>query len=537
MTATFNKPQSALAAPTPVAIYLAQHAEVPQLYEWVTALPKGVPGPFAKLKAQPTFASELARALLARSEPLIDIAVAGFCDDHETLLTLWGRRDHAIRLAIAANPYRVGFTGLDEGALRELVEQPDDDLIRLVVTNPSMTSPALATLFNREGVFASVDDTSWLRAIRAAANAPVLTSEIPLEVLMDRFGLGDGFNYHKSRAGFYGAWGLVDSLAPTTSAAEALEQLLLKIVDFEPPLEQHGYGLAEATDRTRSIELHKAAQQRFVRDSLLKWRRENAPGGQPPLAQFEPDYHAGVRTAIARAAAKAGVLVDELRASEDKWTRIGAYTEGANWTIENIVQSYERDGIDFLQEAVGNPAFHERGVLRDQFRELFDRFVRNPPEDAPGAQDQLRDLHHTFRLVGEALWKSDWTRYPAPYENIDGGPDTRPDHALTLTERVEKIERGINDSLRRTAVLHVDRIEAGGATREEAETEVAPLWAIRDVAVSLSAAMKHIAGAIEAQQTQLQRPAVVPGAGGGATILSWSVVFVLGFLAARYFFK
>lgn len=537
MTATISKSKSALAAPLPVAIYMAEHAEVPQLYAWITALPMGVPGPFAKLKARPTFASDLARALLARSEPLVDIAVAGFCDDHETLLALWGRRDHAIRLAIAANPYRVGFTGLDEGALRELLEQPDDDLIRLVVTNPSMTSPALATLFNREGVFASVDDTSWLRAIRAAANAPVLTSEKPLEVLMDHLELDDGLNYHRSRSGFLGAWGLVDSLAPTANAAEALEQLLLKIVDFEPPLEQHGYGLAEATDRTRSIELHRAAQQRFVRDSLLKWRRENAPGGQPPLAQFEPDYHAGVRTAIARAAAKAGVLVDELRASEDKWTRIGAYAEGVNWTIENMVQSYERDGIDFLQEAVGNPSFHEHGILRDQFKELLDRFAQNPPGDTPGVQDQLRELRHTFRLVGEILWKSDWTRYPAPYENIDGGPDTRPDYALTLTERVEKIERGINDSLRRTAVFHVDRIEAGGATREEAENQVAPIWAIRDAATSLAAAMKQIAGAIDAQQAKVQRQAAVPGATGGATILSWLVVIALGFVAARYLFR
>ncbi len=534
---TTSKTKSPLAAPLPIAIYIAQHAAAPQLYEWITALPIGVPGPFAKLNAKPTFASDLANALLARGDPLVDIALSGSCDDHETLLALWRRGDHAVRYAIAANPYRIGYFGLDASALRSVVEQPDDELLRLVFTNPSMTSPALGTLFKREGAFASVDGKAWLRAVRAAARAPVLTSDEPLEVWADRYRFArDGWGSYNESLGFTGAWGLVDMLEPTAEAAEALEHVLLNISRFSPSLERHGYGSEEAMDRGRSGELSNAAQKRFVHSALQKWRRENAPGDLPPLRQFEADYHAGVRTAIARAVAKVGALADELRASDDKSTRIGAYGKARTWTDDVVIQAYKRDGRDFLREAVGNPAFHERGAVRDKLRHLIDQFGQDPQSSRANAVDDLQDLRHTFRLVGERLWKRDWSRYPAPYEDLDGVPDIRPDYSLTLTERVEKIERGISDSVRRTLIFHRERIEAGGATREEAEDQIAPLWAIRDAATSLAAAMKQVAGGIEAQQTTLNR-LVVPGATGLAAVLPWICVFALGFVLARYGLK
>ncbi|MCA3389671.1 MAG: hypothetical protein INF65_13675 [Roseomonas sp.] len=502
---------------------MAQHAAAHQLYDWIVALPTAIPGPFAKVNTKQTFAPNLANALLARKEPLIDIAIAKSCDDHDTLLTLWGRGDEAIRYAIAANPYRIGYLGFDPDTISELFRQPDEQLMRLVFTNPSMTSSGLATLFDRDGAFSALDDTVWLRAVHAASTAPVLTSAEPLEACF------------QESLGFAAAWRLVDTLEPTIQAAEVLEQLLLNIKRFSPPLEKHGYGANEARQQSQRAETIKSAQQLFVVSALQKWRRENAPGAPPPLREFEPDFHGGVRTCLARAATKAWVLVEELLSSDDRWTRLGAYGGAQAWTEDLVDQAYGRDGADFLREAVSNSAFHERGAVRDKLKSLIAELSTNAKGDTPDAFDTKQDLRSTFRTIGERLWKRDHHTYALPHDDtlFDQDTDARHDYELTLTERIEKLERNIRVELRHTAIFYQERIEASGATREEAENQVAPLWTIRDAATRLASGLKQIANVIEAQQQASQLAKASQGL-RGTSVWTWIAVFTLGFLVARF---
>ena len=523
MSVGAHKSRSPLAAPLPVAIHMAQHAPVHLLYEWIVTLPIAIPGPFAKISAKQTFAPDLAKALVAREEPLIDIAIAKSCDDHDTLLTLWHRGDEGIRYAIAANPYRMGYLGFDPDTIRDLFRQPDEQLMRLVFTNPSMTSGGLATLFDRDGAFSALDDTVWLRAVHAASTAPVLTSAEPREA------------WFQESSGFAAAWRLVDTLEPTIQAAEVLEQLLLNIKRFSPPLEKHGYGVDEARQQSQLAENINSAQQRFLRSALQKWRRENAPGDLPPLRQYEPDFHGGVRTCIARAATKATVLVEELLLSDDRWTRLGAYGGARAWTIDLADQTFERDGVDFLREAVTNPAFHERGAVRDKLKSLIAELSTNAKGDTPDAFGTKQDLSSAFRMIGERLWKQDHLTYALPHDDIlfDQDFDARRDYELTLSERIEKLERNIHVELRHTALFYQERIEASGATREEAENQVAPLWTIRDAATRLASGLKQIANVIEAQQQASELAKASQGL-RGSSVWTWIGVFTLGFLVARF---
>ncbi len=62
MSVGAHKNRSPLAAPLPVAVYMAQHAAAHQLYEWIVALPTAIPGPFAKVNTKQIFAPNLANA-------------------------------------------------------------------------------------------------------------------------------------------------------------------------------------------------------------------------------------------------------------------------------------------------------------------------------------------------------------------------------------------------------------------------------------------------------------------------------------------
>jgi hypothetical protein len=58
------------------------------------------------------FEEKLALQLMTRGEPLIDLAVATYCDQHEPLVSLWKSGDETVRAAIVRNTVRRGFTGL-----------------------------------------------------------------------------------------------------------------------------------------------------------------------------------------------------------------------------------------------------------------------------------------------------------------------------------------------------------------------------------------------------------------------------------------
>src|SRR5689334_18210185 len=66
------------------------------------------------------FDVKLVLQLMTRREPLIDLAVAAYCDQHEPLETLWNSGDPVIRTAIAHNTTRSGFSGLPTSDAAEL---------------------------------------------------------------------------------------------------------------------------------------------------------------------------------------------------------------------------------------------------------------------------------------------------------------------------------------------------------------------------------------------------------------------------------
>jgi hypothetical protein len=526
---------SPLSAPLPVALRLAETASAAQLYDWVRAIPRTMPveagvevGRFTRTQVLPP---PLAQALLARKEPLVDLVLASHSDDAETLSNLWRRDDHPLRLAIASNPYRPGWLGLDQEMILELLSSPDPALLKAALANPSMLSGALARLFRRDEPYDRLSDANWLRAIAAAADAPLLRQEESLDdMLKERFAIDGWCDYEKSEA-IYAAWSLVDRLEPTIEAAAILEGLIARIPRMTAPAGKAGFD-AKAGDGPKSTSKRMAAaRDAFVLSAFAKWRRENVPSGAEPVRQFEPDYHAGLRLVIAAAAAKASLLEDELRAHADQHIRLGYYREGRKWTEATVQEAFERDGLEFLREASNNAFFYERRhrALAAKLRACLDALRQNGIlfED----QQMIRRTLHEY---GSYLWRQDPATYPHPDRDDDGRDDT-PEDRLSASEHINRAEREFGDHLRRLTLEHEDSMQGRrlGALQMKQERVLlralgthgnAVLGALRRVAGEVEAIRHHQGESVETFVFRLSKntymPAIVAGLVAGA-VVTW----------------
>lgn len=234
---------------------------------------------------------------------------------------------------------------------------------------------------------------------------------------------------------------------------EVMEILLGSASEFSPPLTEYG-----DIPETQGLD-HREAGERFVRAVLLKWRRENTPGGVPELRRFEPDYHAGVRTVIATAAAKADLLWEELHTAEDLSVRRGFYSGSRRWTPEAIREAYKRDGVEFLREAVGSDVFHERRELADTMRALVDQF--RDASDSNTSFDQRQDLKRWWHDRGMHLWRQDHFRYQHPDRELRP-VDEDPFERLDLLDALDRTEREAMDTFRRVSATIHDVERDGG---------------------------------------------------------------------------
>ncbi len=521
---------SPLNAPVRVTVRLAECALPAQIYDWMRVVAGTPPEP--SLYNRPTssdrqsFSPDFLRTLLARGEPLIDLATATYADDHDILLELWARDDRALRLAIAENRYRLGFVGLD---LMDVLCSDDKELISVTLENPSMSSPALALVLTREKPLDQLTDEQWLVAASTIARSPVIRLKRSFKDLFEV----DGWNSIQREEVFRAAWRLPHHLEPTKANATLLERLLGATAYFAIPLTDYGYDLASKSkghDRMREVD---EAAALFVQTMFQKWRRENMPGGATPLGKFEPDYHSGVRTVIAAAAAKRGRF-DELCSSEDLSVRLGYYREGQKWTPEAIRTAYERDGKDFLMEAVGNAAFHAHLELRVAVKACIDSYGQDGDSSHTGfeVRQNLKKWWHDRGLV---LWRTDRLQYPHPGRDQDAKDET-PFDQLDLTTAIQRIRSEATASFALSAHIIEDAKEDSGFDRVRA-TRLG-LDAVRTSSEYIFAALARLGRELQAiREAEVKVSTIEKVVGGSRMTMASGAIFgaMLAVAVLRWF--
>lgn len=153
------------------------------VYEWFEKQPSRKPDDYF---LESRLSREFEGRLLARNEPLVDLALAMHGTNSETLVALYSRwcsrssvpnwppRPHSFPYSVLAsavsnvNEPLVPWSGkFPDEELESLIanSECDDDLFRLFFSNATSALGYLKRLANREGVFATLTEERWLRAI------------------------------------------------------------------------------------------------------------------------------------------------------------------------------------------------------------------------------------------------------------------------------------------------------------------------------------------------------------------------------------
>jgi hypothetical protein len=357
------------------------------------------------------FDEKLMPQLLTRSEPLIDLAIATYCDNGDVLSLLWNSGDKTTRLAIAHNTFRRGFGGLPTSNFEEICA--DEEMISAILMNPSMLHGALANFLERTGNFKSLSEDRWLSALRFAMRSPILR-KLPKE---DRFS-DDGFQSYEQRRPFYAVWKLLIDLDNNDRNAAILSDSFMNIAIFMPPSESLTSGhdftnllsnLAEFSEKLENTELV------YVQRVLEKW------SDPKPLDKDEEKWgnsRTFIRQGVAAGAAKQSShknLIAFIRDHPDKWVRAGYYHAFPFRDDAAIHAAFDKDEAFFAEHAVYNSALYLTTPAANLFRNVVDR--QSGAEWQDFSIDQMRRrIYHNRALH---LWNEDPRLYPHPDDELD----------------------------------------------------------------------------------------------------------------------
>lgn len=137
---------------------------------------------------------ELERSLLARGDPLINLALARYASKEDVLAALY-QKSHTtpanrlekryllgLRVACLSNEAKHGLLPkfpegiLDDAEFKRLITEGDSDDVGALFSNPTIDSSILRDLYANEGIFVSLPDQRRRGLVYMSANNPRLTA-------------------------------------------------------------------------------------------------------------------------------------------------------------------------------------------------------------------------------------------------------------------------------------------------------------------------------------------------------------------------
>jgi hypothetical protein len=380
------------------------------VFSWFAYTAKKVEGE-RRTRFNAVFEEKLVLQLLGRGEPLIDLAVATYCDQHEPLVSLWKSGDDTVRAAIVHNTVREGFLGLPTENFVDLFS--DDQISPAVLMNPSMPHEALANFFERAGLFERIPADRWLLGVRYALRNPILRKSPETDRFSD-----DGYDEYAKGRPFTAAWRLLLMLPNDDRTASLLSDAFVDIAEFSPPNEElekepnvAGYTRAERWGR------FERGTYTFVERALAKWAEPS--GKNLELDDEKYGTNRGfIRMGVAAGAARQDYhknLIALVRDNPDKWTRAGYYRTFRFRHEADVHAAFERDKSFFTAEAVYNKALYQDTPAGRVFRAIVGH--QSGTEWEHFSDDQMR--RRVFDIWARRLWNEDPTMYPHPDDDLD----------------------------------------------------------------------------------------------------------------------
>lgn len=273
--------------------------------------------------------------LLRRKNPLIDLGLAQFACTPHVLRTVFARSGAGARCAVLANPFLFGFSLLGEGStinLREIVSRGNRRELEALALNAHLPDDFYEHLISRTEYFSDLDDRNYKFMLYRLGDNARLSAPYD-ETFLDGY---SDYKYHKI---FTAAWHLCATVPTTQEWAAVLVHLLYKA--------QLPVGFEE------------------IGQVIERWCID------PPKKEDHRYYNPGYAFDLRSRLADLLEADEQLLNSPDLALRQSFYRRFSLWKFKNWPEFLEKDGEEFVQEAVcGNASLWKSREERDRLRQV-----------------------------------------------------------------------------------------------------------------------------------------------------------------------
>ena len=352
--------------------------------------------------------SDLETMLLERKEPIIDLALALHGSTPDIGYELFKRPDKELQLAtLSGTQVLKEFLGKDDFAdrvLNDLIEKDDTELYRAYFSNDLLPDEIIISLYEREEPFDKLNDRDWVLCCGYTDQNKRISTPY------DRTWI-DGFDEYQYNSLFHAYWKLFEKFPKTPLAANILSQLACKLVT-QPP---HDFNII---------------------DALNRWQKETDTDSD--AYDMARSYGANMITDSRE--------FQELKKSDDLALR-KAYYRNQKWVKpEDVLEGFEKDSIDYIDEALYNMNIFSNA----EAREVLKKVCWDAPD--PGSHmDQINYFNgrcEYWQGQHPEWFKDDWTG-ELPFEEIENQNDR-------IEKRIEHLSDGLNKLNKKLSIDNYD---------------------------------------------------------------------------------
>lgn len=365
-------------------------------YEWLSANAEALVGVgVSRLWDLKRERKVLEYLLMRRKNPLIDLGLAQFGCTPYVLRTVFSRGGAGVRCGILANPLLFDHELLSEDPvinLKAVAKRGNRRELEALALNSHLPDSFYEDLVNRKGHCSELSDHDHKIMLYRLGENPRLSASYDDTYL-------DGYKDYKYHSVFTAVWQLAATVPATQEWAAVLVHLLHKA---KPPI-----GLKD------------------IPQIIERWKID--PPRKDDDRYYNPSYGFDLRSRLADLLE----ADDGLLSAEDPALRHSFYRRFSPQKYKNWPEFLQKDGEDFVQEAIQNTALWKSAEERERLKKVT--------WDSPDPSSDMM-MPNVFR----AREKSHREEHPEWFHAEDDEYSTEP---TAVARRMEKLLKSIAERL------------------------------------------------------------------------------------------
>jgi hypothetical protein len=347
--------------------------------------------------------TSLEEMLLDRNDPIIDLGLALYGSTPDVGYALFKKPEIELKLATLSGTQvlkaPLDNNGFAKRVLIDLIEENNYHLLNAYFSNDLLPDEILIALYERTEPFDKINDREWVLFCGDTSKNKRLSTPYNSTWM-------DGWHEYQYNQLFRSAWKLFETFPKTPLAATVLIELASNLV-VETPYDSN------------------------VIEIISRWKKENDDDkdvydtarsyGANMIQNFKPEFK-------------------ELKNSDDLALR-KAYYRNQTWIKpEDVIEGFEKDSIDYIDEALNNMNIFANAEARGALRKVC--------WDAPDPGSHM-DQPNYFNVRSE-YWQSkhpewfqdEWTGN-LPFEEIEDQEERREKRLEYLNTQVAELHKAL----------------------------------------------------------------------------------------------